>query len=603
MMSSVGRIGLALLLFTAVALALAACVAGDVLVTGDVLAPAVVAGVDNAAAPVEETHTATVTGVVTSEDGPMEGVTVRVQATDNATLTTADGAFVLGGLTSGETVTVTASAPGHYIGWTRATAGLEPVQITLNPHFIGDNFEYEWTVGDDGLEGSASCGSCHTSYAEWLSDGHSQAAVNPRFLTMYEGTDVHGNKSPPPDKNNVGIPLPPDPDKPYHGPGFKLDFPNIAGSCATCHTPIAGKISNAQNCGWSGCHKDTTADFAGQALDRGVSPLQLTGDAAEGISCEFCHKIGQVYFDPKTDLPYTDRPGILAYRLFRPTEGHDLIFGSVDDIARTDIPEPRDVYLPMQSESKFCSGCHYGVLGGVVVGNMETKGGVLVYSSYSEWLDSPYSDPETGKTCQDCHMRSGDYDYFAWPARGGVTRDPEQVHNHDMLTTEMIQEALTLDAAASVVDGAVVVDVDVINENTGHHVPTDSPMRHVMLIVEAVDGDGAPLPLLDGPQLPDWAGDYATQPGRGYAKLLRDEWTNEMPTASVWRPVQIEDDTRIPAMGHDASSYRFALPEAGGATVNVKLVYRIAFQQLMEWKGWTDPDIVMQEMTIDLPAE
>ena len=94
MMSSVGRIGLALL-FTAVALALAACVAGDVLVTGDVLAPAVVTGVDDAAAPVAETHTATVTGVVTSEDGPMEGVTVRVQATDNATLTTADGAFVL----------------------------------------------------------------------------------------------------------------------------------------------------------------------------------------------------------------------------------------------------------------------------------------------------------------------------------------------------------------------------------------------------------------------------------------------------------------------------------------------------------------------------
>ena len=107
-----------------------------------------------------------------------------------------------------------------------------------------DNFAYEW-FEENGVEGSAACGACHTSYTEWLADGHSKAATNERFLSMYAGTDVHGNKSPKVLKNNVGIPLPPDLTQPYFGPGFKLDFPDIAGSCATCHTPMAAKMPNA----------------------------------------------------------------------------------------------------------------------------------------------------------------------------------------------------------------------------------------------------------------------------------------------------------------------------------------------------------------------
>ena len=544
---------------------------------------------------------ASVLGIIQNADGPVEGATVRVQATDNATLSQADGTFILSGLTAGTTVTVTASASGHYIGWVAVAPGPAPVTIQLNQHFVGDNYEYEWAE-EDGLQGSASCGQCHTAYAEWLNDGHSQSATNIRFLSMYAGTDIHGNKSPPPQKNNVGIPLPPQEGEVYHGPGFKLDFPTISGNCATCHTPLAGKMANAQNCGWSGCHQDSTAAFAGEMLEPGVSPLQLTGDAAEGISCEFCHKVGQVYLEPATGLPYTDRPGILSLRLYRPAEGHDLIFGPLDDIARSDIPEPRDVYSPLQSESEYCSGCHYGILGGVVVGNMQTTGGVLVYSSYREWLESPYSDEATGQTCQDCHMRAGDTEFFAWPTKGGVIRDPEQVHNHDMLTTEMIQNAAMLTATARLDGNMLQVDVRVTNDATGHHVPTDSPLRHVMLIVDAVDRDGRPLELASGSQLPAWAGNYADRPGRVFAKVLRDEWTGEMPTGAIWRPVEIVADTRIPALASDESTYQFPVPVQGDMAVHIKLVYRTAYQQLMEWKQWDDPDIVMREMTITVPS-
>ena len=95
----------------------------------------------------------------------------------------------------------------------------------------------------------------------------------------------------------------------------------------------------------------------------------MRGDAADGISCEFCHKTAQVYINPKTDLPYEDSPGILSMRLLRPTEGNDLFFGTLNDVVRPELPAARDFYLPAMAESSFCAGCHYGVMGGVV-GNM-----------------------------------------------------------------------------------------------------------------------------------------------------------------------------------------------------------------------------------------
>ena len=62
--------------------------------------------------------------------------------------------------------------------------------------------------------------------------------------------------------------------------------------------------------------------------------MNLTGEAAEGITCEFCHKIGDVYARPKTKLPLPDMPGILSYRMYRPAEGQQLFFGTFDDIPK-----------------------------------------------------------------------------------------------------------------------------------------------------------------------------------------------------------------------------------------------------------------------------
>jgi hypothetical protein len=236
---------------------------------------------------------------------------------------------------------------------------------------------------------------------------------------------------------------------------------------------------------------------------------------------------------------------------------------------------------------------------------MEVKGGVLVYSSYEEWLNSPWSDPQTGKTCQECHMPPvAGAEYFVFPHEGGVRRDPSQIHTHKMLgvTDEaFMRSAATLTATARLGNGQLTVDVHVTNDQTGHYLPTDSPLRHVMLTVRATGADGKPLRQTAGPRLPDWAGDYADAPGRTFAKVLQDEWTGESPTGAIWRPVQIVADTRLAPYATDESNYRFAAP-AQGATVEVRLIYRRAYPQLMEWKGWSDPDLVMAEQRLTLQA-
>jgi hypothetical protein len=550
----------------------------------------------------------TLSGVVVNKDGPVAEATVRVQLSLESTLTDANGAFTLTGLSAGQSVTVTAWASGHYIGMNVGTAGGSPIEITLFPYFMTDNHLYEW-ASTDGVKGSASCGLCHTANPEWQADAHGQSATNPRFLSMYAGTDVHGNKSPEPEKNSLGIPLAPDLSEPYYGPGHSLDYPNRPGNCATCHIPVAAKIANKQNCSWSGCHATTVVAKSYGLLENAPFPIDLTGTAAEGITCEFCHKIGDVILNRETKLPYADMPGILSVRLHRPREGQEIFFGTVDDAHPAEIGENHDTYLPLLEESAFCASCHYGIMGGVV-GNMQVTNGVLVYSSYSEWLDSPYSDPESGQTCQDCHMpvveTDAETNYFVFPAQGGLARDPSQIHNHKMLGVsdeQFMQNSVSMTTTAQVVNNQILVNVRITNDRVGHHIPTDSPLRHMMLVVEVKDADGQLISLTAGSTLPDWAGNYAGMPGRMFAKVLQDEWTGEMPTGAYWRPVRLVSDTRLPALKTSASYYQFALPaESAGAeiTVETRLIFRRAYQQLQEWKDWTDPDILMEEEIVSL---
>lgn len=547
----------------------------------------------------------TISGIVTTTDGkPAAGAIIQVQATENMTEADANGAFTLDGIGGTTPIIVVAWLPEHYVGWATLdpaapdwTGGTD-VSLTVKPLNPVDNSKYSWFSFED-VDGSASCGLCHREYSEWQNDQHSRSAVNHHFLNLYTGSDINGNVGPVSTFSLDGTLLPPDPDQPSYGPGFLLDNPGRAGNCASCHTPVASTTPTNQTCAWSGCHTNLTIQRANGLIQPPAYPINLRGDAAEGISCDFCHKIGDVKLDPETLMPYPDLPGIMSMRLYRPADGgQQVFFGTLIDVNRN------DTYLPLLSESAFCSSCHFGVFGGVV-GMQRVSGGTVIYNSYGEWLESPYSDPETGKTCQDCHMPVSDANWFVFPERGGLTRDYAELHNHAMpgaADENLLQNAVSMTTDAERDGDQLRVQVSITNDQTGHSVPTDAPIRSMILVVEALDADGNPLALSAGPVNPDYSGNFGGLPGKTFAKVLRDEWTGEAPTAAFWREVSIVEDSRLEALATDTTSYVFDAPAGADVTINVRLVFRRAFAQLMEQKGWDDPDILMEHETIQLPA-
>ncbi len=544
----------------------------------------------------------TISGTILTAAGPVAGALVQIKGTDNKTTAAQDGTFQLSGVGKVTPVMVTAWTPGYFIGWVELNPQAQDwkdgkdIQITLKPLYENDNAKYPW-FSFEGVSFSASCGLCHREYPEWQADAHSQSAVNPRFLSIYTGTDVKGNPGQPVSFGVDGKPLPPDPSKPYYGVGFKLDTPNRAGNCATCHTPVASQVPNNQNCGWSGCHTSLTIERSNGVIPPATSAVVSSGAGLDGISCEFCHKVGDIILDPKTKLPKPDMPGILSMRLYRPEGDAQLFFGTMLDVTR------RVSYLPLQSQSEYCAACHYGVFGGVV-GMGTVTGGTVIYNSYGEWLNSPYSDPKTGKTCQDCHMPVLDTEVSVFPEKGGIPRDYTPFHSHYMpgaADEKLLQNSVSLVSSAQRVGGQLQVQVRVTNDQTGHDIPTDSPNRSMILVIEVVDAQGKPVNLLQGPVNPAWSGNYSGTPGKTFAKVLRDDWTGETPTAAYWRPVTVVEDSRLAPLATDATQYTFDLPAGVTAQVNVKLFFRRTFQEIAQQKGFTDPDILME--AVNIPVE
>lgn len=522
-------------------------------------------------------------GIVTDAQGPVSGATVRIQTTDLVTTSGDSGRFILTGLAPGNPVTLTAWAPGYYIGGGREfipdSSGIE---LHLEHHAIEDNPAYEWISAFSLAGNEGNCQNCHAQpensnshlpFDEWQHDAHASAAQNPRFVTMYSGTDIYGNQSPPTrygyNRDYGTFPLRPDPTKPYYGPGYKLDFPGTVGNCAACHTPAAA----------------INAPY-------GVNPTEVAGVGAEGIGCDFCHKVWDVQLNPATGLPYENMPGVLSLEFRRPPEGHQFFSGPLDDIAPGE-----DVYTPIQKQSQYCASCHFA-----------SFWGTIIYNSFGEWLDSPYSTPGTGQTCQDCHMPPGLTDHFARLDKGGIERNPATIFSHRMpgaLDENLLRNAVSMTADAELQRDILLVEVEIINDRTGHHVPTDSPLRHMILLVQATDEVGNSLVQVSGPTLPDWCGlgdsqqgYYGGLPGTAYAKILEEMWTGISPTGAYWNMTRIISDNRLPAFGSDKTTYTFAAPASGIVTISIRLIFRRAFIELMDWKSWDTPDIIMEEQTL-----
>jgi len=361
------------------------------------------------------------------------------------------------------------------------------------------------------------------------------------------------------------VPLPPSPDRPYFGPGFRLDFPDNSGSCASCHLPtLAGR---------NGPYGD---------------PNHATGLNRQGTHCDFCHKIADVVLAPDTGAPYDNRTGVLSVELMRPGAGSQLFFGPYDD-----VDFGRDTYLPLMQQSAICAPCHSARFWGVPI-----------YDSFGEWRASDYA--AEGQTCQSCHMRpDGTRTNFA-PRRGGVERDPHTIATHAFPgagAEGLLHGAAEVTVEAERHDQRLHVRVGVRNSGAGHHLPTGSPLRQVLLVVTATDERGTALPLDSGPTLPAWTGDLAGQPGLYFAKILEQLWTGERPTAAFWTPTRITEDTRLEAGSTRVSHYVFSVPGQDRVEVDARLLFRRAYDELMQQKGWDTADILIdQTVLLGIPA-
>jgi hypothetical protein len=192
-------------------------------------------------------------------------------------------------------------------------------------------------------------------------------------------------------------------------------------------------------------------------------------------------------------------------------------------------------------------------------------------------------------------------DYFVYPEKGGLIRDPQSIASHlqpGASDVELLQNSVVMNVTAEHVVDVVRVTVDITNDQAGHHVPTDFPGRHMILEVKASDGQQQELVQVSGPVVPDWGGDMAGRPGKTFAKVLRDLDSGEEPTAAYWNPTVIVSDNRIPAFGVDTSAYEFTAPQTGTVNVEATLTFRRAFWDLMQAKRWdSTPDIVMEQET------
>ena len=474
-----------------------------------------------------ESTPAIIEGRVLEATGPIADARVRCKGTAVFATTDAQGLFRLP--LSQSTERITAWKEGYLIGGSRTTA---PFDIHLTPLPRGDHAEYEW-VNPTPQPGEAhNCGNCHAEiYREWSQSGHARSANGRHFRNLYEGTDWHGT---------AGVSW-----------GLLTQYPDGIGVCTSCHAPTAGRYDLRQ----------------------------VRDVAAQGVHCDYCHKVSGV-----GDGPIGLTHGRFNLQLLRPAEGQ-LFFGSLDDVDRGE-----DAYSPLYRDSRYCASCHEGVVFGVPV-----------YTTYSEWQASPAG--RAGKQCQDCHMKpSGRMTNIA-PGHGGIDRDPLTLSNHlffDGSQETMLRRAVKASATFQRGGDGVRATVRVWTEGAGHRVPTGFIDRNLLLVVEGRTSDDRPLAALAGPRLPALAGpQWAGQPGRLYARILRD--LDGHSPAPFWSAApETPIDTRLKPDDADESAYRFP---GDLERLRLRVLYRRFWPEVVRAKKWPDGDLLILDEVIPCPAE
>ena len=490
------------------------------------------------------------TGVVrdAGTNEPVVGAIVTYQAHTNRATTDANGAYTLT-IPDTDSAILVAAGKGYFNESAAYNDG-DPTVIDFAIPGVPqwDNPHYQFMSPQ-------SCAACHPNqYAQWTDTPMARAGLNTWVHDLYNGTGTAGGMG---------------------GFVYTRDSvfagSNINSECASCHQPeswIPDPFSRMQN---------------------PTDPGYPSGAVMHGVSCETCHKMADV------DMDKVNFPGIFpgAVEFTRP-EGpsfEQVMYGLLGDVDFSMPTTMRASYNP-QLVAQSCAACHQDAADPL---ENHSYTGVISEPTYLEWAASPYGDLNSAQyaSCLDCHMPPADDTqvcvFFDLGRPVGTVRD----HNIRGTTPEFLENAAELAVGSSVVGGQLRVDVDVINQYTGHHLPTGVTVRNMILLVEAFDAATGQALTSTGSQVVHDLGGvgdpaqgyYAGMPGKFFAKVNHDQNGNG-PTFFT-DATGITFDNRIPALETDSTAYSFLLPSSGEYTVRTRLIYRRAFRFLVDAKQWT----------------
>jgi hypothetical protein len=181
----------------------------------------------------------------------------------------------------------------------------------------------------------------------------------------------------------------------------------------------------------------------------------------EGVTCDFCHSVRSI--KPAAALPFVIEAGLVKtgpLKGAKPT-AHDAAYSAV------------------YTSSALCAPCHQFA--------NDKKYDVL--TTYAEWQASGY--PARGTQCQTCHMRA----VTGHVVDPKVTRSAASTVNvHEMPGGHSVAElnrALQAQVTAERRGDNVDVTVTVVNRGAGHKLPTGSPLRAIVMVVDADNAAGS----------------------------------------------------------------------------------------------------------------
>ncbi|MBO1319669.1 multiheme c-type cytochrome [Acanthopleuribacter pedis] len=517
---------------------------------------------------------AQIQGIVVAEDGQhaLPEAQVRIQGSSLATLSDDGGFFSLDD-TRPFPFKLVAGAQGYY---NRA--------ITIADTGALENLIFELeavdttVIPDHPFNAPASCSGCHPNqFSEWLRSPMAQTGLNTWVFDLLSGDATEGGTG-----------------------GFvyqrdsvhRLTHPNS--DCSACHSPVHW-LSDIENAGMGDFHNPNQA-------------------MREGVQCEVCHRALEI------DESKLNWPGVFpaSFRLLR---GPQIIqFGLLGDADYADNSIMRPGYNPLMQDT-LCASCHEDNNDHDGDGDFEDAGSVPHETTYSEYLRyRETADPESVQTCVGCHMPATNSAGFC--SFSNVIRDPGTIRSHELRGTspDYLENALTMTVettAASVQNPQLSVAVNLTNDRTGHAVPTGIAIRNMLLLVEVRDSNGLLLNQTAGTvvdsvggvgdsvgEVGDSVGGigdsvggsadaengyYAGLPGQAFYKnLARGDGERVFYTEAD----RVLADNRI----QPGETYRgvFAF-EAGPSSdadgplsVDVRLIYRRAFFDLIQAKGWVE---------------